>query len=646
MSDTEKLDEAQKEPETERSEYFKNVLKFIGGTIGSVLWILLGCLISVLVLYNCKLAQSNILPTDINCSPYTDETGHEPEKIQTQIFTNMFINKERKAMILDFPDPKNTWLEYLIKSCKEYKVKPKSSFYGNFAVAVFEGLLVGNLGFYNTIFSILNQFPEFLIVIFGPGILGFILFISSFYNAFSICYHWLSNLKWMWKKNNNISVNDETGEIEYAKYTIDDIKPPEYTNGDPKPPEWIDVRFDALKNPDYDPDNADKNNPDDPKGQEFIKDSSEWGSWSLALVLAFTLGWMIILALISQGLLIVSSGFGFLFIGLFLMYKINLAGKKASISDLLINFFKYNKLIIMSIFSFYVLTNAYAFLGPTSAGFAALTLFCIYYFKIIEMFVPVKTDKDERIPVEINTSQAYKVPCKEKEEVEKVPQKPKSSLMDRTRIGPSMKAAIPKNLGIKDGFLGIKDRALSMFGSPKIQPEPEGETMLDRPAGLEPTSGLTEASGGPTATTSEEPTTTSGPTTSGLATSGLTEASGEEPPTSGLTGALSGVTGAASDAKNKAIGLSTGALSGVTGALSGVTGAASDAKNKAIGLSTGAASSLLSKATGATSSFLPNSITKLQSQLGGKKRKPIQIDDNNLARTLKQFNKKYAQFLL
>jgi hypothetical protein len=604
MSDTEKLDEAQKEPETERSEYFKNVLKFIGGTIGSVLWILLGCLISVLVLYNCKLAQSNILPTDINCSPYTDETGHEPEKIQTQIFTNMFTNKERKAMILDFPDPKNTWLEYLIKSCKEYKVKPKSSFYGNFAVAVFEGLLVGNLGFYNTIFSILNQFPEFLLVIFGPGILGFILFISSFYNAFSICYHWFSNLKWMWKKNNNISVNDETGDIEYAKYPDNTMKPPE----------WIDVHWNPLKNPDYEPDNADSNDPDDPKSQEFIKDSSEWGSWSLALVLALTLGWMIILALISQGLLIVSSGFGFLFIGLFLMYKINLAGKKASISDLLINFFKYNKLIIMSIFSFYVLTNAYAFLGPTSAGFAALTLFCIYYFKIIEMFVPVKTDKDERIPVEINTSQAYKVPCKEKEEVEKVPQKPKSSLMDRTRIGPSTEFKIKKNLGIKDSVLNLKDRALSMFGSPKIQPEPERETMLNRPAGLKPTSGLTEASG---STTSEEPTTTSGPTTSGL------------------TGAASDATGALSDAKNKAIDLSTGALSGAKGALSDATGALS-----------GEASSLLSNFKNTASVFPENSITKMQSQLGGKKRKPIQIDDNNLARTLKQFNKKYAQFLL
>lgn len=625
MSDTEKLDEAQKEPETERSEYFKNVLKFIGGTIGSVLWILLGCLISVLVIYCCKLAQSNILPTDINCSPYTDELGHEPEKIQTQIFTNMFFNKERKAMILDFPDPKNTWLEYLIKGCKEYKVKPKSSFYGNFAVAVFEGLLVGNLGFYNTIFSILNQFPEFLLVIFGPGILGFILFINSFYNAFSICYHWLSNLKWMWKKNNIIKTDEKTGNIEYDKYTKDDMKPHGYTNGDPKPPEWIDVHWDPIKNPLYDLENADPSDPEDPKGQEFIKDSSEWVSCSLAWVLAFTLGWMIILALISQGLLIVSSGFGLFFIGLFLMYKINLAGKKASISDLLINFFKYNKLIIMIIFSFYVLTNAYAFLGSTSAGFAALTLFCIYYFKIIEMFVPVKTDKDERIPVEINTSQAYKVPCKEKEEVEIVPQKPNSTLMDRTRIGPSTKFEIPKNLGIKDGFLNLKDRFLSGFGSPKIEPEP--------------TSGLTAASGGPTATTSEEPTTTSGPTTTTTSeptttTTGPTKASGEEPPTSGLTGALSG-------AKNKAIGLSTGALSDAKGALSGakssffdkVTGAASDAKKKATSLATKA------------SSVVPKEFP-LNSQLGGKKRKPIQIDDNNLARTLKQFNKKYAQFLL
>ena len=619
MSDTEKLDEAQKEPETERSEYFKNVLKFIGGTIGSVLWILLGCLISVLVIYCCKLAQSNILPTDKNCSPYTDELGHEPEKIQTQIFTNMFFNKERKAMILDFPDPKNTWLEYLIKGCKEYKVKPKSSFYGNFAVAVFEGLLVGNLGFYNTIFSILNQFPEFLLVIFGPGILGFILFINSFYNAFSICYHWLSNLKWMWKKNNNIKTDEETGNIEYDKYTKDDMKPHGYTNGDMKPPEWIDVHWNEIKNPLYDPENADPNNPEDPKGQEFIKDSSEWVSWSLALVLAFTLGWMIILALISQGLLIVSSGFGLFFIILFLMYKINLAGKKASISDLLINFFKYNKLIIMIIFSFYVLTNAYAFLGSTSAGFAALTLFCIYYFKIIEMFVPVKTDKDERIPVEINTSQAYKVPCKEKEEVEIVPQKPNSSLMDRTRIGTSTKPEITKNLGIKDRVLNLKDRALSMFGSPKIEPEPERETMLNRPAELEPTTTTTSE---PTTTPTSEPTTT---TTSEPTTSEPTKASG-------FFG----------KAANKAKGASD-FLSGTTGVANNLFGKATGTASGLFGKATGTASNLFGKAKEASVS---PKVFPHNNQLGGKKRKPIQIDDNNLARTLKQFNKKYAQFLL
>ena len=72
----------------------------------------------------------------------------------------------------------------------------------------------------------------------------------------------------------------------------------------------------------------------------------------------------------------------------------------------------------MAIFSTYVISNAYTYLGSTSAGFAVFTLFCIYYFKIIEMFVPLKTDQDERVEVEINSFQQYKEPCdppKEKE---------------------------------------------------------------------------------------------------------------------------------------------------------------------------------------------------------------------------------------
>ena len=41
---------------------------------------------SGLVLYACKLAQSNILPTDIHCFPYT-ETKPDIQPIQTNIFT-------------------------------------------------------------------------------------------------------------------------------------------------------------------------------------------------------------------------------------------------------------------------------------------------------------------------------------------------------------------------------------------------------------------------------------------------------------------------------------------------------------------------------------------------------------------------------
>jgi hypothetical protein len=124
INSTAELDEAQKEPQTERAEYLENVQKFIKSTLVSGFNLLLWCILSLLVIYICKLAQSNILPTDVNCYPYTDEKGHEPEKVPIQIFPNMFFNKPRKAMLLEFPDTKNYFIDYIVKSFKEYKKYP------------------------------------------------------------------------------------------------------------------------------------------------------------------------------------------------------------------------------------------------------------------------------------------------------------------------------------------------------------------------------------------------------------------------------------------------------------------------------------------------------------------------------------------
>jgi hypothetical protein len=87
-----------------------------------------------------------------------------------------------------------------------------------------------------------------------------------------------------------------------------------------------------------------------------------------------------------------------------------LENKDASFTDLFKYFFRYNKLIIMAVFSYYVIFNASTHLGTTQAVFAALTIFLIYYLKIIEMFVPVGGEDSRTTPL-ASDKQAKKVPC-------------------------------------------------------------------------------------------------------------------------------------------------------------------------------------------------------------------------------------------
>jgi hypothetical protein len=600
------LDEAQKTPQTERQEYFTKVKEFIKSTLKSAFNLLLWCIFSLLVIYMCKLAQSNVLPTDVNCYPYTNEKGHEPEKIETQIFTNMFFRKPRKAMTLEFPDSKSYFIDYILKSFKEYKEWKKSSFLGNFFIAIFEPLIAGNNGYYNTMFSFLNQLPEFLLVLFGPYLGLFILGIGVFYNMFSLTYNWLVNLGWMWKKNANIIIDEKTG----------NIKP------GPGAPAWENVRWTNL---------PEKDNPEGKKG------SSEWGSCLLAVLLTLIFAGVIITLLIGPFLLIISVIFSIFFVITFLMYKTKLAGKNTSITELFIYFFKYNKLIIMSFFSFYVISNAYNTLGSTSAGFAVLTLFCIYYFKIIEMFVPIKTDQDERIEVEIDSFQAYKEPCDpppEKEEFQEDPNLKYASSMDRARQATSFTGQTKKDWGIRKSLPSV-----NLFGK---RPGPEGpgpEGPGPEGSGPGPEGSGPEAGPGPVQEAGPGP----GPEP--------VSESKEEPKLTMLQRARSGVGnifkksvapeigGPESDratllSKPSELGpvpQETEKLSMLQRARSGVSSLKDSASNRF--------SNLFNR-----SSSPP--VAAPANQTGGKKRKPLQIDSDNLVRELKKFNKKYTQFLL
>ena len=129
-SDTSAIDEKKKE-ETSSStngDYIQNIGSFLSSVIVMFIAVTVYYTGSGLLLYACKLAQSNILPTDIHCSPYTDsEPNIQP--IKTNIFTTGGDNP--LSMKLSFPYNEYNSKNYIIDMFRDYKNEPRSNFLAN-----------------------------------------------------------------------------------------------------------------------------------------------------------------------------------------------------------------------------------------------------------------------------------------------------------------------------------------------------------------------------------------------------------------------------------------------------------------------------------------------------------------------------------
>ena len=90
ISDTSAIDEKKGEDTESEDNFEKDIGKFLVSLLIIVVGLLIYFSLGSSVLYACKIAQSNILPTDTNCSPYTD---NEPEikSIETNIFKIIYV---------------------------------------------------------------------------------------------------------------------------------------------------------------------------------------------------------------------------------------------------------------------------------------------------------------------------------------------------------------------------------------------------------------------------------------------------------------------------------------------------------------------------------------------------------------------------
>jgi len=271
-----------------------------------------------LVLWCCKLAQSNILPTDIESFPYT-ESQPNIQPISTNIFTT--YSDPPTSMKLNIPYDKNNSKNIIIDILRNYKNEPFSSSTGNFFVSIIEGLLSFNYSSLNLFFNLLNYLPEPLILVIGPIVTTIFTTIIFLLDHFYLLYLWFVNMGWFFKQNENTEANHK--------------------------PVWREVT---------------------------LLDPVNYGGSIVMIILFLCLFWGLLatlpfLPLFTVCWTLLST----------LLYKGSLNQKPIGPGGVVKDVFKYYKVLIMSVFSFFIVTSAFANLGSMPGLFCLLTLFLIIF---------------------------------------------------------------------------------------------------------------------------------------------------------------------------------------------------------------------------------------------------------------------------
>jgi hypothetical protein len=356
-SDTSAIDEKKGGDTGDNDNLGKDIGKFLLSLVILVLILLFNFSIGGCVLYGCKIAQSNILPTDENCMPYS---GQDPTitPIKINIFSTTIGDKSLSEKI-SFPynkNNKNTILDIL----RNYKEKPNSNFLVNYFVSIMESLFVFNFSALNMFLNLLNNVPESIILIFGSAIIFFYIFSILFIDFFYLIYLWFYQMSWFFTVNTN--------------------------SGDSGKPKW-----ESTVNP--------------------IK----LGIGCMLVILFFIIflvGLMIIPFIPFMPLIT-------MIICVFSIIGCNgeMNGKDTSILSIILDAFKYHKIAISTVITIFIILCAFANLGGLLGLCSVFTVVLIYLGTIsIDIFTPVNQEKLSPL---VGYDQAKRV-CHAKKEFEMV----------------------------------------------------------------------------------------------------------------------------------------------------------------------------------------------------------------------------------
>ena len=333
-NDTSAIDE-KKDEDTEFEDNFgKDIGKFLISLLAIVAILCLNFSMGGCVLYGSKIGQANVLPTDENCMPYESNGIQSTKEIQINIFETT-IKGQTLSQKISFPSEKNNKFT-ILDMLREYKQKSNSNSLINYFISIIEGLFVFNFSSLNTFFNLLNQIPESLIIIFGPTILMFYTSILIFIDFFYVIYLWFYQMSWFFLVNTN--------------------------TGDTGKPKW----------------------------QSTFAPAKLFTGCLLVFLFSilFWVGLLVIpfIPFIAPIVMLICIFTIFSFKGV-------MNNNVVSVSAIIAGIFKYNKIIIASIITFFVILCAFANLGGLAGGISILVV-CLIYFGIIsiDIFNPINEE--------------------------------------------------------------------------------------------------------------------------------------------------------------------------------------------------------------------------------------------------------------
>jgi hypothetical protein len=193
-TDTSAIDEKKAESINIDKDYVSKTKSWIQSVIMIVIFLILYFSAGGLVLFGCKLAQSNILPTEgvTKEKPYV-------KPVDINIFpTTIGIGNEKMSKKIKFPYDSYNSSNELFDIIRENQ-ESSSSFLLQYFLSIVASLTQFYYFFLNKFLNWLHGLPEILIILFGPIIFVCAMSISFICNNIYLIYLWFSNMDWFFK---------------------------------------------------------------------------------------------------------------------------------------------------------------------------------------------------------------------------------------------------------------------------------------------------------------------------------------------------------------------------------------------------------------------------------------------------------------